>query len=88
MAAVNYVLRPFEGNINTGYPTGFKLNIQATKDIDKGTDKLNISVSNAKDIVDHFFSFARKYILRRLSFMVVIGKGAMKSFRVVEQIQI
>ena len=35
MADVNYVLIPFEGNINTGYPTVLKLHPQETKDIDK-----------------------------------------------------
>ena len=40
--AVNYVLIPFEGNINPGDPTGLKLYLQATKDIDKETDKLDI----------------------------------------------
>ena len=42
--AVNYVLIPFEGNINPGDPTGLKLYLQATKDIDKEIDKLYISV--------------------------------------------
>ena len=37
---INYMLRTFEGNINTGYPTGIKLYIQWTKWIDKETDKL------------------------------------------------
>ena len=35
MAAVNYVLSPFEGNINTGDPMGIKLDLQVTKEIDK-----------------------------------------------------
>ena len=48
MAAVNYVLSPFEGNINTGDPMGIKLDLQVTKEIDKETDKLDISVSNLK----------------------------------------
>ena len=43
MAALNYVLIPSEGNINPGYPTGIKLYLQATKEIDKETDKLDIS---------------------------------------------
>ena len=33
--AVNYVLIPFEGNINHGDPTEIKLFLQATKEIDK-----------------------------------------------------
>ena len=31
MAAVNYVLITFEGNINPGYPKGIKLYLQAKK---------------------------------------------------------
>ena len=61
MAAANYVLRPFEGNINPRNPTGLKLYLQATKEIDKETDKLDISVSNAKDIVYRFLSLSNKY---------------------------
>ena len=54
MADVDYLLIPFEGNINHGYSTGIKIYLQATKDIDKETDSLYISVSNYKDIVDQF----------------------------------
>ena len=46
MSAVNYVLRSFEGNINPGYPTGIKMYLQVTKDIDN---------------VDHSISLANKY---------------------------
>ena len=35
MASVNYMLVPFEGNINPGYPTVIKLYLQATKKTDK-----------------------------------------------------
>ena len=42
--AVNYVLSPFEGNINPLYITGIKLIFQATKYIDKENNKLYISV--------------------------------------------
>ena len=42
MADVNYVFILFEDNINHGDPTGLKLFIQATKEIDKQTDKLDI----------------------------------------------
>ena len=48
MASVNYVLSPFEGNTNTGYPKGIKLHPQATNEIYKETDNLDISVSNKK----------------------------------------
>ena len=39
---MNYVLRLFEGNINSGYPTRIKLYLQATKDIDKEANKIDI----------------------------------------------
>ena len=32
---VNYVISPFEGNRNPGDLQGIKLNLQATKEIDK-----------------------------------------------------
>ena len=35
METVNYVLRPFEGNTNFGNPMGLRLDLQATKEIDK-----------------------------------------------------
>ena len=41
---VNYVLSPFEGNTNTGYPQGIKLYLQGKKDTEKEADKLYISV--------------------------------------------
>ena len=73
MSDVNYLLTPFEGNINPVYLTGVKLYLQATKDIDKETEKLDISVSNAKDIVYYFLSLAKKYVWGRLSCMVNSG---------------
>ena len=39
---VNYVVRPFEGNINHGYQEVPKFYLQATKEIDKEADKLDI----------------------------------------------
>ena len=42
MADVNYFLILFEDNINHGDPTGLNFFIQATKEIDKQTDKLDI----------------------------------------------
>ena len=44
MAAVNYVVIPFEGNINPGHPTGLKIYFQETKEMDKETYKINILV--------------------------------------------
>ena len=40
----NYVLSPFRGNINPRDPQGIKLYLQATKEIDKESDKLYILV--------------------------------------------
>ena len=42
ISPVNYMLSPFEGNINPGDSTGIKLYFQAAKDKDKQTDKLDI----------------------------------------------
>ena len=44
MESVNFLFRTFEGNIDPGYPTDLKLYLQATKEIDTETDKLDISV--------------------------------------------
>ena len=88
MTAVNYVLSSFEGNINHRYPTGLKLYLRSTKEIDKENDKLDISVSNSKCIVDHFLSSANKYGWVRLAFMVITATGAKDVFIVAEQIQL
>ena len=42
MAAMNYVIIPFEGDINHGYTTGLKRFLRATKEIDKETYRLDI----------------------------------------------
>ena len=42
MAAVNDVIRLFEGNINIGDPTGLKLYLQEMKEIDRESYKLDI----------------------------------------------
>ena len=57
---MNYFLRSFEGIINPGYPQGLKIYLQSTKEIYKESDKLYISVSNAKYIIDHFISLSKK----------------------------
>ena len=85
---VNYVLSPFEGKINPGYPHGLKLYLKSTKEIDKESDKLDISVSNAKDIIDHFLSISNKYGWGRLAFMAQTGAGANIIFRQLEHIQL
>ena len=86
MADVNSVLSPFEGNTNPGDPTGFKLHLQATKDIYKETDNLDISVPNTKDIVYHFISLAKKIDWVRLALMVGTDTYSKNIFRVVEHI--
>ena len=55
---VKYVLSPFEGNIITEYSQGIKLYIYSKKEIDEEDDKLDISVSNAKDIIYNSISLA------------------------------
>ena len=58
---VNYLINSLKGNINPGYPQGVKLYLQATKYIYKESGNLDISVSNAKDILDNFLSIDNKY---------------------------
>ena len=43
-APTNYVISPFEEEINTGYTTGIKIYPQSKKETNKETDKLDISV--------------------------------------------
>ena len=85
---VNYVLSPFKGHINPWDPQGLKLYLQATKEIYKEPDKLDISVSNVNDIIDHFLGLSNKYGCVRLEFMLENDVGENNIFRQVEQIQI
>ena len=78
---VNCILSLFEEKINPGDITGIKLYLQATKEIYKEDDKLDIPVSNAKDIIDDFLSLANKYGSGRFSFIVQTGAGAKNIFR-------
>ena len=87
-AQVNYVLKIFEAKINLRYPHGLKLYLKSTKEIDKESDKLDISVSNAKDIIYCFLCLAKKYGWVRLAFMVKTGSGTKKILRQVKQIQL
>ena len=84
MAAVNYVPIPFERKMDPGDPTSFKLYLQTTKKIDKETDKLDISLSNSKEIVDQFLSLANKYVWGRLAFTLGTSNGAKNILRVAE----
>ena len=58
---VNYMLIPFKGNQNPGYSQDIKLYLQETKEIEKESDKLDISVLNATYIIYYFLSQANKY---------------------------
>ena len=88
MMDLNYMIIPFEGNINPGYPTGIKLYLQSTKEIDKETDTLDILVPDAKDIIYHFLSISNKYVWRSLEFTVNISAGTNNILRVVEHIML
>ena len=41
---VKYVFNPYEWNINPGDPQGIKLYLQATKEIEKESHKLDVKV--------------------------------------------
>ena len=69
---VNYVLIPFEGDINPGDPQGLKLYLQSTKEIFEEVEKLDIPVSNAKDIIDYFLSLSNKYGWGRLELIFLL----------------
>ena len=57
-------------------------------EIYKEAENLDIPVSNAKDIIDHFFSLDKKYCRGQLAFMVGTDSGKNEVFRQVENIQI
>ena len=61
VAAVNCVLSPSKERINPIDTHEIKKYFQATKKIEKDAYKLDISVSNAKDIVEHVLILANKY---------------------------
>ena len=80
-SVVNFVLSPFERNISPGDSQGLKLYLRATNEVDKESDKLDISVSNVKDIIYHFLSLVKKYGWGCLAFMVVTDAGPKIIFR-------
>ena len=61
VASVNYVLDPYGGKINPRDIQGIKFYLQATRGIEKESGKLYISVSNAKNVFNHFLSPPNKY---------------------------
>ena len=84
---LNYVLIPLLGKINPGDIQGIKLYLQATNEIYKEAEKLEISVSNSKDNIYHFLSLANNHGCRHLAFMVDTGATANIIFRQVNKIQ-
>ena len=56
---VIYVLSPFDGILNPIDLHWIKLYLQEKNDIDKQDEKLDISISNTKYILDHFLSQAK-----------------------------
>ena len=82
------MIRPFEGNLNSRYLQGIKLYLQEKKEIWKEGDKLDISVSNAKYILNHFLSISNKYLWGGLAFMVKTGAINKKILCQVYQIHI
>ena len=54
---VNYLIIPFEGNINPG-----EQYLQETRYTEKNTDKLDTSVSNAEYIINHFLNLAKNMV--------------------------
>ena len=55
---MNYFIGTFEVNINPGYPQGFTIYLQEKNKKDKEAEKLDISVSNTKDIIYNILSLA------------------------------
>ena len=85
---MDYVLSPFEGNITPGDLQGQIKYPQLKKKIYKEADKLDISVSNYKDIIDNLLSLANKYSWGLLLLMVNTGLGVKKIFHKVEKIRV
>ena len=56
---LKYVLITLEGNINPGYMQELKMYLKLKKDKDKEAEKKDVSVSNSKDIIDHFLIIAK-----------------------------
>ena len=67
---------------------GSNFYLQAPKEIDKITDKLDISVLNSKNNIYHFLDLANKCYLGRIEFMLGTDTGVKNIFRVVEHIYI
>ena len=59
--------------------------LQENNKIDKGFDRLNILVSNSKNIKDHFLSQDKSYDWGRLAFMLDTSAGPKNIFRQVKR---
>ena len=81
---VNNVLISFEWNKNPGYRQCLNIYLQSKKEIDKEYDKLNVSVSFVKDIIDNFLILGNKYFWGRHEFIVGPGSNEQDIFRQVE----
>ena len=51
--------------------------------MDKETDKLDVSVSNTKDIIEHFLRLSNKHVWVSHAFVVNNGTGEKNVFRVI-----
>ena len=85
---VKYMITSFEVNINIVDTKRIKNYPQETKKMDKESGKLDISVPNAKYIIDSFISLYNKYGWGRLEFTVRTGAGENKICWYVYQINI
>ena len=66
----NYLIRPFEDNINHKEPQGLKYYIQKTKGVEKEADELDTWIWISKVNIDHLLILTNKYGWVRLVFMV------------------
>ena len=87
-SVVNCTIIPIKQNTNPVFPQGLKLYLPKTKGIDTDSDKLDISVSDSKEIIYHFISIANKYGWGHLALMVETVVGSNTIFRQINKIQI
>ena len=88
-AMTTFALCQFEQDINPGDSTGLKLYLQATKEIEKEEDCLEVSVSNAKDVLDYFTALASRFGWARLTNRIAVDGDETKSiFKQVESLSV
>ena len=61
LGELNSLSSLFKGGTNPGDTHGIKIYLQATKEINIYIYNINVSVSKAKDVADHFHVLAKKY---------------------------